>query len=515
MDALSAFLMADEPTDPALSHRSADEAPAPVLGVPVEAGQFAEGGIDPAMLPLAASRPPPPSSLSSRQPAVPRELLGEGLTSHGGVSKRVWTREEDNQLLQLVTRYGPQAWASIAERLPGRVGKQCRERWHNHVDPKINKEEWTEAEDQRLAEIVETIGTKWAQIAQMMPGRTDNAIKNRWNSRIRRMLRQQSDGAVERSQSVPAVVRSRSLNDTSLQRLALGGGVRASPYTKRPPRAPSRAAPPLAPPPPEELLEPAKLAQHQADVIQQQQTVIEQQTAAIKAQQLVIEQQQQAERLLRPPRAPSARRPGVESTPACRATASVPTRARAGKSTLPGMLQSMTLDGPHASPITKRPPRSVARPIKLAASTQLAPPVEAKPQAQEELIELSTLLELCGDANPQLKGDSPQGLHMPLEVSAGSSPPEVQAAWGPPPPPHQQEEILPDLPAAASMPNDDWVESCLAGNEGYSAQAEGGGEEDLLQAELQAALAMLEDNEDGAQDEFMDACIAELSSRDD
>ena len=69
------------------------------------------------------------------------------------------------------------------------------------------------------------------------------------------------------------------------------------------------------------------------------------------------------------------------------------------------------------------------------------------------------------------------------------------------------------------MPNDAWVESCIAGNERYSAQAEGqvegGGEEDMLQADLQAALAMLEDNEDGAQDEFMDACIAELSSRDD
>tara|TARA_B100000795_G_scaffold204564_1_gene158161 strand:- start:17 stop:277 length:261 start_codon:yes stop_codon:yes gene_type:complete len=71
------------------------------------------------------------------------------------------------------------------------VGKQCRERWHNHVCPSVSKEEWTDAEDQLIMELVQQMGTKWSKVATMIPGRTDNAIKNRWNSTMRRILRQQ------------------------------------------------------------------------------------------------------------------------------------------------------------------------------------------------------------------------------------------------------------------------------------------------------------------------------------
>ena len=71
------------------------------------------------------------------------------------------------------------------------MGKQCRERWHNHVCPSVSKEEWTDAEDQLIMELVQQMGTKWSKVATMIPGRTDNAIKNRWNSTMRRILRQQ------------------------------------------------------------------------------------------------------------------------------------------------------------------------------------------------------------------------------------------------------------------------------------------------------------------------------------
>jgi hypothetical protein len=59
------------------------------------------------------------------------------------------------------------------------------------VCPSVSKEEWTDAEDQLIMELVQQMGTKWSKVATMIPGRTDNAIKNRWNSTMRRILRQQ------------------------------------------------------------------------------------------------------------------------------------------------------------------------------------------------------------------------------------------------------------------------------------------------------------------------------------
>ena len=54
--------------------------------------------------------------------------------------------------MQMVEKYGPRNWSAIAEHLPGRIGKQCRERWHNHLNPDIKKERWTEEEDQAIIE---------------------------------------------------------------------------------------------------------------------------------------------------------------------------------------------------------------------------------------------------------------------------------------------------------------------------------------------------------------------------
>lgn len=143
--------------------------------------------------------------------------------------RRPWSAEEDLAIRALVEEFGLKKWSLIAQQLAERYkikhrsGKQCRERWHNHLDSSIDKKPWTQEEDNLIFELHKQYGKSWSKIAENIPGRTDNSVKNRFYSTLRRNLRKYNKSRPHAQRligSVRTILRNPNIPDILLQEQA-------------------------------------------------------------------------------------------------------------------------------------------------------------------------------------------------------------------------------------------------------------------------------------------------------
>ncbi|XP_074286649.1 myb-related protein 315-like [Silene latifolia] len=107
-----------------------------------------------------------------------------------GLKRGPWTIEEDHKLMNFILNNGIQCWRTVPK-LAGllRCGKSCRLRWINYLRPDLKRGAFTDWEEDQLIQLHATLGNRWSKIAAHFPGRTDNEIKNHWNTRIKKKLK--------------------------------------------------------------------------------------------------------------------------------------------------------------------------------------------------------------------------------------------------------------------------------------------------------------------------------------
>mmetsp|Transcript_56 Transcript_56/g.160 ORF Transcript_56/g.160 Transcript_56/m.160 type:complete len:170 (+) Transcript_56:140-649(+) len=135
-------------------------------------------GEEPAQMLTGASKSP---GCSDEQESTDQQSVGTDGDSTAPIRRRKrWTPEEDSLLIKFVGEQRVMRWNVMAEHFPGRDGQHLRLRWMNHLRPYLDKNPWNPEEDKVILKLQEKYGNSWVKIAAALPGRSDNAIKNRF-----------------------------------------------------------------------------------------------------------------------------------------------------------------------------------------------------------------------------------------------------------------------------------------------------------------------------------------------
>ncbi|KAG6486537.1 transcription factor MYB61-like [Zingiber officinale] len=118
------------------------------------------------------------------------------------VKRGLWSPEEDEKLIRYITAHGYGCWSEVPEKAGlQRCGKSCRLRWINYLRPDIRRGRFTPEEEKLIISLHEIVGNRWAHIASHLPGRTDNEIKNYWNSWIKKKIHKSTMNVSKSAQS--------------------------------------------------------------------------------------------------------------------------------------------------------------------------------------------------------------------------------------------------------------------------------------------------------------------------
>ncbi|KAE8651233.1 transcription factor MYB35 [Cucumis sativus] len=105
------------------------------------------------------------------------------------VKRGLWTAEEDAKILAYVSNHGVGNWTLVPKKAGlNRCGKSCRLRWTNYLRPDLRHDSFTPQEEDLIIKLHQAIGSRWSVIAKQLPGRTDNDVKNYWNTKLRKKL---------------------------------------------------------------------------------------------------------------------------------------------------------------------------------------------------------------------------------------------------------------------------------------------------------------------------------------